>query len=327
MYLRVYQQAGKMREAFDKANEILATKPYDFEALTAVLRIGPTLNNNSPSAADLDAVEKAAEYVMHNPDKVFDNSNRPDIVTAADWPKVKPYWGPQSRIILIAAYTARNDEARMEAKLKEKAAEYPTDSIYPLALLNMYFKQIKAHPEKQPLVLFYYARAAATDPANSAKYMASFTKNYKIYHGSDEGLNDVVALAKSSPVAPADFKIKSTVDIAQEKADQEAKENAANPAMAMWKVIKTGLTGDNPDQFWDGSAKDAALPGKDPATQADLKWKAKIVSMKPAMRPKTLVLSIEKPEGDVTLELRMPRSRVTWSRARRSSSRAQPRLT
>lgn len=306
MYLRVYQQAGKMREAFDKANEILATKPYDFEALTAVLRIGPTLNNNSPSAADLDAVEKAAEYVMHNPDKVFDNSNRPDIVTAADWPKVKPYWGPQSRIILIAAYTARNDEARMEAKLKEKAAEYPTDSIYPLALLNMYFKQIKAHPEKQPLVLFYYARAAATDPANSQKYMASFTKNYKIYHGSDEGLNDVVALAKSSPVAPADFKIKSTVDIAQEKADQEAKENAANPAMAMWKVIKTGLTGDNPDQFWDGSAKDAALPGKDPATQADLKWKAKIVSMKPAMRPKTLVLSIEKPEGDVTLELDAP---------------------
>jgi hypothetical protein len=307
MYLRVYQQAGKMREAFDKANEILATKPDDFEAITAVLRIGPTLNNNAPSPADLDAVEKTAEYVMKNGDKVFADSNRPDIVTAADWPKVKPYWGPQSRIILVTSYTARKDDARMEAKLKEKAAEYPNDPIFPLALLNAYFQQIKAHPDKQPLVLFYYARAASIDgpmaptAAEKQKYMASFSKNYKIYHGSEEGLNDVVALAKANPVAPGDFKIKSTVEIAQEKADAEAKENAANPAMAIWKTVKTGLTSDTPDQFFE-SVKDAGFPGKDSSGQ-DMKWKAKIVSMKPALRPKTLVVAVEKVEGDVTLNV------------------------
>jgi len=312
MYLSVYQQAGKMREAFDKANEILAAKPEDFAALSAVLRIGMTLNNNAPSPADLDAVEKACEYIAANPDKVFADSNRPDTITAAQWPGVKPILNQQLPAILIAAYTARKDEARQEAKLREKAAAYPGEPRFALALAQMYLSQIKAHPERQPLVLFYYARAAAIDgptadtAANRAKYTAFVNKNYKLYHGSDEGLNDVVALAKANPVAPADLKIKSTVEIAQEKADQEAKENAANPAMAMWKAVKTGLTGDNPDQFFEGSVKGSALPGQDPNTKQDMKWKAKIVSMKPSMRPKTLVVAIEKVDGDVTLNLDMP---------------------
>jgi hypothetical protein len=309
LYLLTYQQVGKNREAFDKAVEMTNTTPNDFNALAAILRIGPTLNNNAPSPADLDNIEKAADYVMKNGDKVFADSNKPTNFQPADWAKVKPYWGAQSRLVLIAALTARKDDARMETRLKEEAAAHPNDPIFPLALLNIYFQQIKAHPEKQPLVLFYYARAAAIDgpygptAAEKQKYMASFNKNYKVYHGSDEGLNDVVAMAKADPVAPADFKIKSTVDLAQDKADAEAKFAASNPAMALWKTIKTGLTGDMPDQFFDGSVKDAALPGKDPATQADMRWKAKIVSMKPVIRPKTLVVAIEKVDGDVTLNL------------------------
>src|SRR6202041_456897 len=106
---------------------------------------------------------------------------------------------------------------------------------------------------------------------------------------------------KADPVAPADFKIKSTVDIAQEKADAEAKENAANPAMAVWKTVKTGLTGPNSDQFFE-SVKGAGFPGKDPSGQ-EMKWKAKIVSLKPVRNPKTLVVAIEKVDGDVTLNL------------------------
>jgi hypothetical protein len=309
MYLSVYQQAGKMREAFDKANEILATKPEDFAALSAVLRIGMTLNNNAPSATDLDAVERACEYIAANPDKVFADSNRPEsLITAAQWPGVKPVMMQQLPAILIAAYTARKDEARMEAKLKEKATAYPGEPRFALALAQMYLGQIKAHPERQPLVLFYYARAAAIDgptadtAANKGKYTAFVNKNYKLYHGSDEGLNDVAAAAKANPVAPADFKIKSTVDIAQEKADAEAKENAANPAMAIWKSVKTGLTGDSPDQFFKGSVETSLLPGKD-STGQEMKWKAKIVSMKPTIRPKTLVVAIEKVDGDVTLNL------------------------
>jgi len=306
LYLVTYQQLNKNREAFDKANEILATKPDDFMAISAVLRLGPALNNNSPSPADMDTVEKICEYVMGNPDKVFADGNRPDTISAADWAKVRPYWEPQSKVILLNVYNARKDQARTETKLKEKATQYPNDPVYPLALLNFYFQQIKEHPEKQPLVLFYYARAAsiegklAPSAADKQKYMGSFTRNYKTYHGSEEGMNNVIAAAKANPVAPPDLNIKSTVDIAKENAEAEEKEAAANPAMATWKTVKTGLTGDNPDQFFEGSVKEAGLPGN------NLRWKGKIVSMKPAIRPKTLVVAVEKPEGDVTLSLDMP---------------------
>jgi hypothetical protein len=296
LYLVTYQQLNKMQEAIDKANEMLATKPDDYQAVTAILRIGPTLKN--PTPADLDTIEKVAEYVMNNADKVFADSNKPADVSAADWAKVKPYWTAQAPAILVTAYTARNDDARMEAKLKEKAAAYPNNPLFPVALINVYFKQIKAHPEKQPLVLFYYARAAAIDPANKTKYMTSFSNNYKKYHGSAEGLDQVVALAAANPVAPDDFKIKSTVDLAQEKIDQDAKEAAANPAMAVWKTVKTGLTGDTSDQFFE-NVKGAGFP----STDGTMKWKAKIVSMKPALRPKTLVVAIENAEGDVTLNV------------------------
>ena len=127
---------------------------------------------------------------------------------------------------------------------------------------------------------------------------------YTTYHGSDEGLDKLIAMAKTS-TAPGDLHIDSVVEIAERKAAADAAAAAADPAMAMWKTIKEGLTGASPDAFFDGSVKDALLPGKNPTTGADLKFKGKLVSMKPALRPKTLVLSVQDPQGDVTLNFEM----------------------
>jgi len=304
MYVNVYAQAGKFHESFAKANEILGANPDDFHAITAALGVGSQIKD--PSPAELDALEKDADTLLKDSDKIFADSNRPADVDAASWTKVRPYWIPQAHAILITTFKARKDDAVLESKLKEKAAEFANDPAFDIELAQVYLSQSKAHPEKQPLVLFYYARAAsiegpsAAPAADKQKFLAFFNKNYKLYHGSDEGSADVIALAKSNPVAPDSFHIDSTVDIA--KKQQEADEAAAkaNPAMAMWRTLKTGLTGDNSAQFAD-NAKDSAFPGKDPTTQADLKWKAKIVKLTPPIRPKTLVVSVENPEGDVTL--------------------------
>lgn len=306
MYLVAYQQAGKMHEAFEKGNEILAADPNNFTATTTVLRIGASLKD--PTPADLDALEKVADNVLKNPDQIFAASNKPNGVSDADWGKVKPYWVPQASATLILIYKDRKDEALMESKLKEKAAAYPNDASFPLALAQLYISQIKAHPDKQPLVLFYYARAAsiegaqAPSAADKQKFMAFFNKNYKAYHGSDDGSADVIAAAKVNPVAPDSFHVDSTVDIAKKQQEAQEAADKANPAMAMWRTLKTGLTGDSSAQFAD-QASGSAFPGKDPGTQADMKWKGKIVKLTPAIRPKTLVVAIENPEGDVTLSI------------------------
>jgi hypothetical protein len=52
--------------------------------------------------------------------------------------------------------------------------------------------------------------------------------------------------------------------------------------------------------------KDAALPGKNPTSGEEMKFKGKLVSMTPLIRPKTLVVAVERPEGDVTLKFEMP---------------------
>ena len=123
--------------------------------------------------------------------------------------------------------------------------------------------------------------------------MAFFKKAYATYHGSDEGADQLLAMAKTSPMPPADFKIQSKNDILQAKADADAAEAAKDPQMALWRNIKKELTGDNGQAYFDMGLKDAALP----------KFKGKLISMTPATRPKELVLGIEKPDvAEVTLK-------------------------
>ena len=311
-FLVTYEQLKDNRNAVDKSKEIIAKHPNDFLSLQAIMLFGLTLNNNNPSPADLDLLQKTCEYVVDNGDKIFATDNKPSITAAADWPKMRPYYEPLARHTIAQVYLARKNDQVAEEGLTKMTQRWPNDAVLDQMLARVLVAESKAKPEKYPTALFYYARSAAYDgegalpAADKQQSLAYVTRAYKAYHGSDEGLNQVLATAKANPAPPADFKIPSTVDIAQAKADAEAKEAAANPVQAMWKTIKTGLTGDGSDAFFDGSVKDAALPGKNPTSGADMKFKGKLVSMKPAIRPKQLVIAVEAPEGDVTLEFEMP---------------------
>ncbi len=310
-YLFTYLQLGKAktREAFDKAAEILDKHPDDYVALSTTISYGPTLNNNNPSAADMATTEKAANHLVDSADKVFAASNKPATIAADMWPKMRGISEPQARHTLAALSIARKDNEKSEVELTKMLQRWPADSTIAQFLGQVILAQQKAHPEKSPLALFYYARAAAWDgdgslPAANRKALAEgfLIRAYKTYHGSDEGFQDLMTMAKSNATPPAGFTIKSTVQIAQEKADAQQKIDAADPAMAVWRTLKDGLTGANADQFFE-SAKGAAFPGKDPNDkEKDMHWKGKIVSMTPAIRPKTLVVALQNEAGDVTLK-------------------------
>ena len=311
MFLVTYEQLKDNRNAVEKAKEIIAKHPNDFLSLQAVMLFGLTLNNNAPTPADLDLVQKTCEYVIDNADKVFATDNKPSITAATDWPKMRPYYEPLARHTIAQIYLARKNDAIAEEGLTKMTQKWPNDAVLDQMLARVLVTESKAAPQKYPTAMFYYARAAAYDgegalpAADKQQSLAYVTRAYKAYHGSDEGLSGLLAMAKANPAPPADFKILSTADIAQAKADAEAKEAAANPVMAMWKTIKTGLTGDGADAFW-ASVNDAGLPGKNPTTGEEMKFKAKLVEAKPPIRPKILIVSVEKPEGDITLKFDMP---------------------
>jgi hypothetical protein len=92
------------------------------------------------------------------------------------------------------------------------------------------------------------------------------------------------------------------VDIEKDKIEAEAAADAANPMKTLWvKILKGGLTGDGGPAFFEGTVKEALLPGS--ATPGVTKFKGKIVSMTPANRPKEIVLGIDKADvGDATLK-------------------------
>ena len=231
----------------------------------------------------------------------------------SDWSKMTAFWEPQARHTIAQLWVARKDNEKTEVELTKMLQRWPNDSVIAQMLAGAILAQNKAHPEKQPVAIYYYARAAAWDgdgslPAANRKALSDgfLIRAYKTYHGSDEGFQQLLTMAKGSATPPADFKIKSTVDIDKDKQAAQAAIDAADPAMAVWRTLKDGLTGATADQFFD-SAKGAAFPGKDPNDkEKDMHWKGKIVSMTPAIRPKTLVLAVQNPAGDVTLKFEMP---------------------
>ena len=71
--------------------------------------------------------------------------------------------------------------------------------------------------------------------------------------------------------------------------------------LALWKSIKKELQSDGGQAYFDNSMKGATLPG---GVNNIARFKGKLVSTSPAVRPKELVLAMEDPSRpDVTLKL------------------------
>src|SRR5438552_5801713 len=87
-YLGAYQQANMNRQAFDKAIEILKTRPNHFYSFQAIMALAQTLM--PPTPADLDNVSRISMYIIDNADTAFAAANKPAAITDAQWPAIKP---------------------------------------------------------------------------------------------------------------------------------------------------------------------------------------------------------------------------------------------
>jgi hypothetical protein len=156
--------------------------------------------------------------------------------------------------------------------------------------------------------LYHFARAAAyTGPgalsaAAQKQALDYITKTYVAYHGSNQGLQELLTMAKANAFPPEGFTIMSKNQIAVAAAQQQAAADAANPIFAYWRdAVKSPLLMQGDEYF--ANMKGALLPGEYGKSKGVEKFKAKIVSMTPENKPKELVLALEKPDvPDVTLK-------------------------
>src|SRR6185369_6433767 len=304
-FLIVYQQMNMTRQAFDKAAEILKTRPNHFYSLSAVERLVYTLPP-PPKPADLDAAERVSKYLLDNLDTVFVAANKPTDVKDADWTTYKPAMKNAAQATLAWVYVQRKDHPKAETELTKYLQLDPTQAPTSLSLGGELLAQNQEHPEKLPLGLYQFAHAASYDgpnalPAPARKQALDYlTKTYTTYHGSNEGLDKLLTLAKNSPFPPEGFKIESARDIAAKKAAAEEDFAKAHPDLGLWQAIKESLLKDGGDAYFE-SIKGALVPAGANGVQ---KFKGKIVSMTPETKPKQIVLALEQPNvPDVTLDL------------------------
>ena len=315
IYLVTYQQMNNHRAAFDTAMEILKTEPNDATSIQEILgyvrALMPQAVNAPLSAqnkADLETTEKVARALLANPDAVYGADKKPQGVADDAWAKTKPTMVNFAQFTLGYVGATQKDSAKAQGELTKTLQADSSNAQASYMLAGVLLAQQKEHPEQMPLALFEYARAATYDgpgalDATTRKSIDAFlAKAYATYHGSAQGLDQVKTLAKASAMPPADFKIKSTVDIA--KKDEEKRQAAAkeNPMLAFWNDIKEGLTGDGSVAYWD-AMKDAGLPG---GHEGVMKFKGKLVSATPETRPKELTLAVGGDMPDVTLKLEEP---------------------
>lgn len=290
VYVATYGQLKKYHEQIMATQELRKKHPDNLDLLRIVFSDVPQIK--PPSAEDLAALVDASEYVVHNPDEVFSAKNKPASQTQAQWDQLKPQMVAYAKGQLDWVAQQKGIDAVI-ARLKEDPSRIDLNAW----LGQQYIAQGKADPTKIVLALFHYARvseydgpgaAPAATKAGARKY---FDKQYAGYHGTPEGADAVLALAKTNPVPPAGFAIKSVTEISEAKIKADEAARAANPMLTLWTDTKRTLTGDGGPAYFD-QIKDALMPGT--AIPGVTKFKGKIVSMTPALRPKKLVMAVEK---------------------------------
>jgi tetratricopeptide (TPR) repeat protein len=302
LFLNAYVQLNDFPNVLGVLNELLAMSPTDLGVMSPIMYY--TILSNAATPAALDNAEKAANSTLANLD------NKPATINADQWPVARKQFEAMAHKTLgWVAMQRKNGEAAKAEFLKSLAID-PNQGEVDYWLGNT-LRAVKT-PETFSQALFYYARAASYDGQGSLPEAGRtqlddyFKKAYVTYHGSEEGLAELKAMAKSQAMPPADFKVKTSTEIAAEKEEEFKK---SNPQLAMWMSLKKELTGPNGQQFFDGM-KGADVPGGAKIGDVSVtEFKGTILAAKPAVRSKELVLAVsDEKTPEVTIKLDAPLS-------------------
>ncbi len=309
LMVQTYQQLGKAKEMMEAAKAWVASNPKALTGWYWINLLTVSMNDTSPAA--LDQGEKAAKTLLEVSEEFFSPARKPQQVTEEQWKQQKSSTEYVAYRTLGWAAMERQQYLDADKYFVEALKRNPNDSQVSAwaGRVNVRTKQL----ERQGIALFHFARAAVFSGPGSfpeqarQQLMSSFEKNYINFHGSKQGLDEVLKLAQSSALPPEGFKIDSQDEI---MAKQEEELKKTNPVLALWVGIKRELTGPNGAAYFENSLKNAHIPGPDGITVGETKvtkLKGTVVSVDPPKRPKKVVLGLSSPNmSEVTLVFENP---------------------
>jgi tetratricopeptide (TPR) repeat protein len=296
LFLDTYVKLNQPKEAVDEAKKILATDPKDFWSLYYTMSYTRAVAGDKPTPDALDQGEKATGALLGNIDAP------PPGVTADQWKGARTPVEALGHTTLGWIAMQRKTWDAAEGEFQKSLQLDPNNGEVDFFMGTVVYSQ--KNPQKISAALFYFARAASYDgtgglaPAGRQQALSYVQRAYKGYHGSDEGFNDLVTLAKAQATPAGDYHIASVKEIAEEKQKKEQEEEAKeDPQLKLWKQLKASLTAPDGASYFEKGMKGAQLPT----------LKGKVVKLDPETKPKTVVLSLEDgTTADATLKFDMP---------------------
>jgi hypothetical protein len=322
-YVQAYSGGNQPGKELDIAGQLLArdlktvfTDPK--QVLTVLYMTCVNVQKAPTPTADQTAIgAKAAHQLVDFVPAYFVAANKPAATSDADWTKtgkdLTTLADGTLRIIamrpgmdLLQKYQAEKDVKYCdpaEAALTTALQQFPDGAIIAYNLGRAQLCQRAAKPEKIPIAIYEFARAAVIDPSLGGSTDPKAVDNYLTtiytnFHGADDnGLKQLKELAAKSPLPPADYKLESSAEISRRKEEEFKK---TNPQLALWMGIKGQLADTNGDQYFSGSLKDADVKGENGGKAL----KGTLVEARPECRSKELVVAIsDATHPEVTLNL------------------------
>src|SRR5712672_304083 len=243
--MNAYQQSGNQAKVSETAQKLLQANPNNLKALV-LMAYGKRISAKTPQ--DLAEAAQNGEKGL----QLLPTAPKPEGVSDADYQKFKT----QATAIFngavgMSAYQNK-DYAKAEQFLRAAVESDPTDAnnIYPLALAYL-----TPGPTEKPLDgLFFIARAAnlIADPKGKADVIKFGKSKYVKYHGAEDGWNELLAMAATTTLPPADFAIKQYVPPtpADQAADLVKTKKVEEMSFAEWQLILSEGTQEDAEKVW-----------------------------------------------------------------------------
>jgi hypothetical protein len=276
------------------------------QALTALI----TASFGKQDGPAIDAGTKAAHQLIDGLGTYFNDAllklPQLDKMQPEAWAKARSTSEMQAHALLGWSAALKKDDAAAESEYRKVLTIDPTqaESSYRLGAILLHEIAGTQNFARVPEALYELARSlAVTGPGAlppEGKTVAgnALKTNYNRYHGSTEGLEELIREAANSPFPPPDFHILSIVEIDQAKQRDHDAWAKDHPDLAFWETIRTALQMQG-DTFFSTLQGVAFPPEATDAYKGPAMFRGTVISM-PA--PRQILVNVDNVSGDAILK-------------------------
>lgn len=296
--MQAYQSAGRIADAVAAAEKVLEIDDDDFAAEYLIASLAPAVVGTDPGAAEKGR-RAAGRLLKTGIERQFET--RPDGVDAARWAEMRRLVENRARLTLGWAALQSKDLGEAERELTTLLENDPNSAQASYWLATALLGQ--KSPEKNDAALFALARAAAYEgagalPENDRRSVGEYLRKvYASYAGTEDGLDELLALARDQALPPEDMP--RILSKPEREAAAEEERRRENPELYAFLDLREALTSERGAAMW------ADFRGK-----VSPEFALYVVAGEPAQRPLRLLLASES-GGEVELVLELENRRRT----------------